>query len=87
MLLATKPWTYWTAFPLLVSAALVLVSFAAVYLKKVVEPDIERRDALAAAAVGRSLSQSAPYRRLAQPAGERHGPPARVPRRTLANYS
>lgn len=70
MLLAAEVWTYWMAFPLVVSGALLLLSFTAAYLKKVVEPDLQRRDELAAVTAARSLSPSAP------PAGsdEQRGP-------------
>jgi hypothetical protein len=48
-----KPWTYWMALPLVVTAGLALLAFIAVYLKKVVEPGVLRRDALAAGAAKR----------------------------------
>ncbi len=38
LLAATKPWTYWVAPPLLVVTVLAIVSFGAVYYRKVVEP-------------------------------------------------
>lgn len=40
MLLAALPWTYWLAFPLLAGILAMLVGFALVYLKKVVEPHV-----------------------------------------------
>ncbi|HVL27540.1 MAG TPA: hypothetical protein VM390_05295 [Acidimicrobiales bacterium] len=48
-----KPWTYWMALPLVVTAGLALLAFIAVYLKKVVEPGVLRREALAAGAAKR----------------------------------
>ncbi len=43
------PWTYWMALPILLSTVLVLLGFALVYVKKVVEPDVLRQDAVEAA--------------------------------------
>ena len=48
MFLAALPWTYWMALPLLVGSVIMLVAFALVYLKKVVEPHVLYMDALAA---------------------------------------
>ena len=45
---AAIPWTYWLAPPFLAVAALVLVGFGLVYLKKVVEPRYRYLDALGA---------------------------------------
>ena len=45
---AAIPWTYWLAPPFLTAAALVLVGFGLVYLKKVVEPRYRYLDAVGA---------------------------------------
>ncbi len=47
MLGAAKPWTYWMAFPLLMSALLALVGFGSLYLKRVVEPKLRALDGVA----------------------------------------
>lgn len=49
MFLAALPWTYWMALPLMIGTAVVLIGFALLYLKKVVEPHVLYMDALAAA--------------------------------------
>jgi|GEM_PF-4868570 hypothetical protein len=46
MLLAALPWTYWLALPLVAASVAVLVVFALVYLKKVVEPHVLYMDYL-----------------------------------------
>ncbi len=56
MFLAALPWTYWMALPLLVGSATMLVAFALVYLKKVVEPHVLRMDALAVARTSASFT-------------------------------
>ena len=48
MFLAALPWAYWMAIPLLAATVLALVGFAAVYMKKVVEPHLLLQDVLAA---------------------------------------
>ena len=65
MLLAALPWTYWLALPLLVGTLAVLVGFALVYLKKVVEPHVLYMDYLNYLATTRATSA------LAQPDGRR----------------
>lgn len=55
MLAVTLPWTYWMALPMLVTAALVLVGFVGLYLKRVVEPSLWRRDHLEAVRAVRDL--------------------------------
>ncbi|MDQ4071202.1 MAG: hypothetical protein M3203_17295 [Actinomycetota bacterium] len=59
LLVAAMPWTYWMAIPILVSTALLLLGFALVYLKKVVEPNVLRQDALEAARRNPALAPSA----------------------------
>ncbi len=56
MLLAALPWTYWLAFPLLAGILAVLVGFALVYLKKVVEPHVLYMDYLNYLAATRATS-------------------------------
>jgi hypothetical protein len=65
MLLAALPWTYWLALPLLAGTLAVLVGFAVVYLKKVVEPHVLYMDYLNYLATTRATSA------LAQPGGQR----------------
>ena len=60
MLSAAKPWAYWMALPILVSTVLALVVFAAVYLKRVVEPNVRRLDMLAAGQARASLPTGRP---------------------------
>lgn len=85
MLLAARPWTYWMALPLAVSSALALLGFAAVYLRKVVAPDLQRRDALAAAELYPSLAAGRDRGALgAVRAGDHHDNRAAVPRAPVA---
>jgi len=69
MLLAALPWTYWLALPLLVGALAVLVGFALVYLKKVVEPHVLYMDHL------NHLATTGATSALAQPGGQRAAAP------------
>ena len=55
MFAAAKPWAYWMALPMLVSTVAVLLAFAAVYLKRVVEPNLRRLDMLAANRAGTNV--------------------------------
>ena len=64
MFLGALPWTYWMALPLLVGSAMVFVAFTLVYLKKVVEPQVLRLDALLAARTGVALAQPVHVSRL-----------------------
>ncbi|HEX2047162.1 MAG TPA: hypothetical protein VHF27_05325 [Acidimicrobiales bacterium] len=63
MFFAAMPWTYWMALPILAASVLATVAFGLVYLKRVVEPDLLRLDALEAArgtpslSAGRALEQ------------------------------
>ncbi len=85
MLSAARAWTYWMALPLVVSSALALLGFAAVYLRKVVAPDIQRRDALAAAKAYPSLRSGGALGAVRT--GERHDNRAAVPRAPVATRS
>lgn len=88
MLSTAMPWTYWMALPLVVSSALALLGFAAAYLKKVVAPDLQRRDALAVAKLYPWLASGRDRRALgAVRAGEHHENRAAVPRAPVATRS
>ena len=59
MIVATAPWTYWMALPILVATVASLLAFVFVYLKKVVEPGLLYQDELRALELAESRGRRA----------------------------
>ena len=83
MLLAALPWTYWLALPFLAASVAVLVVFALVYLKRVVEPHVLYMDYLnylAASGASSAYGPAGGQRAVAAPVAGQSRSPATLAR-------